>query len=234
MSWLTDPASDPREPEALFDDPDLPASAPGQPTAAPRPRSRIPLVVAGIAGWLIVSVIVLAVLLAVRGPSHSSKNSTAGSGPSTPAATATGNAPVPAGFVQRAADDQADCAAHSYGQIRSFFARTPCLSVHRVLSTTERNRRTVVVASYGVRFASAAGAAQYNTLVARDGTGNISDLLREGRTFAGGPARLPTAAFASRQAGASVFVAEAAYAQGASDSSDAVLLDVARQAVAAG
>ncbi|MBV9821472.1 MAG: hypothetical protein JO144_04450 [Actinobacteria bacterium] len=223
MSWLTDLDSD--------------SSA-----APPPPRNRWKLVAGLLAGWLAVSLLVLVILLRFDGR-DSGRRSTgtpttsapASSSSPAPSASATGSAgPVPTGWQLRAADDQANCAAHSYGQVQVFFARTPCTTVHRSLFSTSRAGRPVVVAASAVRFASSAQAAEYLRLVTSDGTGNVDDLLREGSRYPGSPSKLPPAAFASRQDGDRVLVAEAAFAEGPSDYSDATLRALARQAVDAG
>ena len=214
VSWLTEPDADWDEPQS-------------------RPRSRLKLVALVIAGWLAVSLIVLLGLLALSG--HDSGRRPAGApgpGPSTataPSSRSTG--PGREGWVQRASDDQTNCAAHSYGQVQVFFARTRCASVHRTLFTTEQDGRTVVVAASVVTFGTAAQASSYLALVTSDGTGNINDLLREGIRYPGSPSKLPAAAFASRRDGNRVLVAEAAYAEGSSGPQDAALQAVARRGV---
>ena len=173
-----------------------------------------------LAGWLAVSLIVLVGLLRFD-------NRDSGTGP--PAPTGFQRPPLPAparrpasrraarpppgaapaGWQLRAADDQTNCAAHSYGQVQVFFARTPCTAVHRSLFSTTTGGRAVVVAASTVTFASPGQAAEYLRLVTSDGTGNVNDLLREGSRYPGSPSKLPPAAFASRQDGARVLVAEA-------------------------
>lgn len=218
MSWLTEPDEEDWDP---VDDP---------------PRSRLRLVALLLGGWLTVSLLVLVGLLAFgghSGPRHQAGGNSSSSAPasgSQPSSKPTEN--LPAGWVRQAGDDQTDCAAHSYGQVRAFFARTPCSSVHRLLATTKQGDRTVVIASNVVTFDSATQAARYLALVNSDGTGNISDLLREGVGYAGAPSKLPAAAFASRRAASQVWVAEAAYVTGSSSATDANLKAIAEQAIA--
>lgn len=222
MSWLTELDSD---------------------SSAPPPRNRLKLVAGLLAGWLAVSLLVLVVLLRFDGRDSGRRSTGTPATPApvssgqaaSPSGSATGSAgPVPAGWQQRAADDQTNCAAHSYGQVQVFFARTPCTAVHRSLFSTSHAGRPVVVAASTVRFANAGQAAEYLRLVTSDGTGNVADLLREGSRYPGSPSKLPPAAFASRQDGDRVLVAEAAFAEGPSDYSDATLQALARQAVDSG
>ncbi|MDQ1738458.1 MAG: hypothetical protein QOE53_110 [Pseudonocardiales bacterium] len=229
VSWLT-------EPDAEWDE-----------GAAPPRGNRLKMVAAVLAGWLAVSLIVLVGLL--RFGDRDSPGKQAGSpvprATSTAAPTAATSRPagsassvatgaIPVGWVRRAADDQADCTAHSYGQVLIFFTRTPCSTVRRSLLTTKRDGRGIVVATSAVTFRTPAQATSYLRLVTSDGTGNINDLLREGVRYPGSPSKLPGAAFASRQDGLRVLVAEAAYEQGSSDYRDPTLQATARTAVEVG
>jgi hypothetical protein len=217
VSWLTEPDEDwdPTEEE---------------------PKGRVKLVALFLGGWLVVSVIVLIGLLAFGGHGSSAKKPAAG--PSTSQTSGTpsaGNSAdnLPDGWVREAGDDQTNCAAHSYGQVQAFFAKTPCSSVHRVLASTNIGGRPAVIATNIVTFDTPTQAKRYLALVNSDGTGNISDLLREGVTYAGGPAKLPAAAFASRLDGGRVWVAEAGYATGTSNPADAKLKALAAEGIAA-
>ena len=214
---------------------------------APPRSNRLKLAAAVLAGWLAVSLIVLVGLLrfADRDPAGKQAGAPAPKATTAAASTAASSRPaapasspatgaIPAGWVRRAGDDQANCTAHAYGQVQVFFARTPCSGVRRSLLTTEQNGRDIVVATSTVTFGSTAQATSYLQLVTSDGTGNINDLLREGVRYPGSPSKLPAAAFASRQDGRRVLVAEAAYEQGASDYRDPTLQATAREAVGAG
>ena len=195
------------------------------------PKSRLKWVALILGGWVIVSLVVLFVLLAVRGPHRSSPAAT---GSTSPSASATATAlNTPDGWVLAQQDDQTDCAAHSYGLMPSFFAKTPCSGVHRELLTTNQGGRTIVVADYVVSFDTAAQAAAFNVVVKTDGTGNVSDLLREGVKLSNQSLKLsPNAAFISRQDGAQVRVAEAAYTTGVTAPKDPQLSSIAQRAIA--
>lgn len=220
MSWLT-------EPDSEWDADERPAE----------PRSRLRLVALLLAGWLVVSLLVLVILLAVsgrhsanqaQGPTRTGSSSDSTSGPPASSGSALTLAD---GWVREASDRQTNCAAHAYGQVQSYFTRNPCVSVERLLASTNQGGRAVVIASNLVTLRSPAQAQQYLTLVNSDGTGNISDLLREGVSYPGGPDKLPDAAFASRQDGNKVWVAEAGYVGGTSSASDPTLRAIAEQGV---
>jgi hypothetical protein len=220
VSWLT-------EPDSEWD-------SDGRPD---EPRSRLRLVALLLAGWLVVSLLVLVILLAIngrhsanqaQGPTQSGSSSASASSPPAGSGSALTLAD---GWVREASDRQTNCAAHAYGQVQSYFARTPCVSVDRLLASTNQGGRAVVIASNLVTLHSAAQAQQYLNLVNADGTGNISDLLREGVSYPGGPDKLPDAAFASRQDGNKVWVAEAGYVGGTSSASDPTLRAIAEEGV---
>ena len=218
MSWLT-------EPDSEWDSSD--------PEAEP-PRSRLRLVALLLGAWLAVSLIVLLVLLVVGGHHGNGRLRRTPPTRRTPALAAAGSShsagALPSGWKQQAADDQTNCAAHSYGQVAAFFARTPAASVHRLLATTSDDGRAIVIASNVVSFANEAQAKSYLTLVNADGTGNIADLLREGVRYPGGPAALPPAAFASGPGRLVRARAEAGYVTGTSSADDPTLQAVARRA----
>jgi hypothetical protein len=220
VSWLT-------EPDSEWDSDERPNE----------PRSRLRLVALLLAGWLVVSLLVLVILLAIngrhpanqaQGPTQSGSSSASASRPPAGSGSALTLAD---GWVREASDRQTNCAAHAYGQVQSYFARTPCVSVDRLLASTNQGGRAVVIASNLVTLHSAAQAQQYLNLVNSDGTGNISDLLREGVSYPGGPDKLPDAAFASRQDGNKVWVAEAGYVGGTSSASDPTLRAIAEEGV---
>ncbi|HEX2300933.1 MAG TPA: hypothetical protein VHH34_20900, partial [Pseudonocardiaceae bacterium] len=139
----------------------------------------------------------------------------AGSNPagSNPAVTA--RATPGLDLAVRATRTDTDCAAHSYGRVRDFLATHPCQSVQRALYLGADPGGPVVVAVATVEMASEADAAQLQKLADTDGTGNISDLLREGVTFDGAPERLSDASYASQRRGPVLVIVEAAAASGA-------------------
>lgn len=134
----------------------------------------------------------------------------AGSNPAAAARTAPG-----LDLAVRATRTDTDCAAHSYGRVRDFLAAHPCRSVQRALYLGTDQGEPVVVAVATVEMASETEAAQLQELADTNGTGNVSDLLREGVTFDGAPERLSDASYASRRRGPVLVIVEAAAAAGA-------------------
>jgi hypothetical protein len=74
-----------------------------------------------------------------------------------------------------------NCAEHSYDDVQKFFQKTPCEYLRRALyTTTDREGRKVYTNVSVVRMASGADAAKLRELTDSNGTGNVSDLVREG------------------------------------------------------
>jgi hypothetical protein len=67
--------------------------------------------------------------------------------------------------------------------------------------------------------ASAESAASVKQVLDANGTGNLNDLLLEGKTFPGAPAAMPDSGYASVQMGAVIRVAEAGFVDGGPSSS---------------
>lgn len=80
--------------------------------------------------------------------------------------------------VSTSADD--DCAAHSYGLVRDYFATQPCAALFRaVFEVRDSCRNTVLVAVAWVDMPDGAPAREFHRLVDGDGTGNITELSRD-------------------------------------------------------
>lgn len=139
------------------------------------------------------------------------------SGPDvTPGLPSAGRPPAVPGadLSERATRDDTDCAAHSYGKVRAFFVAHPCTALHRALFTGTSSGTAVVVAVSTVSMATEQDATDLKRLADSDGTGNVSDLLREGVTVPGGPARLHNASYASQRRGPVLVIVEADTASG--------------------
>jgi hypothetical protein len=117
-------------------------------------------------------------------------------------------------LVRRAIRTDDNCAAHSYGRVKQFLTRSPCTSLARALYTADSSHGAVVVSVSTVVMASPADAANLQRLTDTTGTGNVSDLLREGVKVEKGPSRLRNASYASRLDGSTVVIVEAAATSG--------------------
>jgi hypothetical protein len=75
---------------------------------------------------------------------------------------------------------ETSCAEHAYDDIKKFFASTPCEQLTRALYTTTLDGQTVYTSVSVVRMASAEDAVKLRDKVDANGTGNVSDLIRDG------------------------------------------------------
>jgi len=97
-----------------------------------------------------------------------------------------------------------DCRSHAYGApVIAFLTSHPCGETRRQLLTLPLNGKEVGVSIIQTSFEGSSpddpydNAHQFSELVKRDGTGNINDLVREGKILPRGPVAIPaTAAFA--------------------------------------
>lgn len=78
-------------------------------------------------------------------------------------------------------DTDTDCAGNSYGLVTDFLRTRPCDSLVRVVFEVRgRGPGVVLVAVSWVQMPDEAGAVEFHQLVDRHGTGNITELSRDG------------------------------------------------------
>jgi hypothetical protein len=192
--------------------------SPSQPTPlpvspAPRPLPGSPVRRTGGGAVLAAAgatlVLIMSGLWAVSGP----RVVPGKAGPATMVRTVAGT-----DLAEQASRTDTDCAAHSYGRVQRFLAATPCVWLRRTLYTGTSPGGSVVVSVSTVRMASEQNAVDLQKLTDTNGTGNISDLLREGVRVEGGPARLRDAGYASQRRGTVLVIVEADAGSGTSQS----------------
>lgn len=132
-------------------------------------------------------------------------------------------------------DTQTDCAANAYGTpVITYLKAHACTSMSRVLATTMVSGRPVAIARETIEFAGDAPAvytvaSDFTTLVTKDGTGNLEDLLRAGARFPGGPAKVPTPdAFDAEGEDAAVTVVDAWWLDGPTANNAPALVNMAK------
>jgi hypothetical protein len=113
------------------------------------------------------------------------------------------------------------CVGHSYGDTADFFATTNCTGVSRALYSAELDGGPVVVSVSRVQMADPEAARNLQALTDRNGSGNISDLLREGVRYTGSPDELSGAEYASALSGSTVTIVESAWVDADAGGSDA-------------
>ncbi|MEX5717484.1 hypothetical protein ABQ292_03765, partial [Geodermatophilus sp. WL48A] len=214
------PAAPPPEPSVLpVDGPaDPPVPLVGPRRRSPAVRRRLALLVAG-ALALLVGVVGTVVGLTGDDDSASATPEQPTSVSASPAAQ------VPPGpqpgqrtvldgttFVLQQVRTEGTCTGNAYGAVADFFERRDCAGLSRVLYATDVAGRAAVVSVVAVDMGDPAGAGALRALADRDGSGNVSDLLREGARYAGGPAELSGAEYASAVEGSVVTIVETAWA----------------------
>jgi hypothetical protein len=168
-----------------------------------------------IAGFLVVVLVVGGWLILSGGPGGS------GTGTTSHSSSAGATAGVPAvgsvqtidgaAFTVQAVDSERTCVGHAYGDTADFFNDTDCTGLSRALYSTEVGGKSVVVAISRVRMPTAASARDLQAMTDRNGSGNVSDLLREGVRYTGSPAQLSDSEYSSALSGTTVTIVETAY-----------------------
>ena len=114
-------------------------------------------------------------------------------------------------FTVEAVQVDDTCVGHAYGDTATFFEGTDCTGLSRALYSTELDGGPVVVSVVRVQMPDNGAARDLQALTDRNGSGNVSDLLREGVRYTGSPAELSGAEYASAVSGPTVTIVESAW-----------------------
>ena len=147
--------------------------------------------------------------------------------PTSPIASA-----APAVYTVQVTDVITNCASHSHGRTKSSFKTENCVKATRSLATGQVSGRPTIFVVSRIQMASAEAAASVKEILDATGTGNLNDLLREGKTFPGAPSTMPDSGYASVQTGAVVVVAEAGFVHGPSSNTNPALRAAAARVAA--
>jgi hypothetical protein len=134
-------------------------------------------------------------------------------------------------FVAQRVQTDPTCVGNAYGAVADFFTATDCAGLARALYSTEVGGRPVVVSVSVADMGEESGALALRALADQDGSGNVSDLLREGVRYPSGPAQLSGAEYASAVSGSTATIVETAWAGPGSTGSTADLDVVASTAL---
>ncbi|PVZ14437.1 hypothetical protein [Actinomycetospora cinnamomea] len=159
-------------------------------------------------GWQGLTVAAIAAFLLALGLAFLVGRAATGGGEPTPDPSATRTVDGVT-FTRQVATSDVSCDGHAYGQAAAFLRERGCLHLDRSLWSGVAEGEEVVVAVATVRMADTTTASAFRSLVDSNGTGNISDLLREQRGYPGAPRALSGQGYASAQLGDRVVVAEA-------------------------
>lgn len=147
--------------------------------------------------------------------------------------TATAQSSAPAGYAVKVKDVITDCASHARGRTKVSFEAHNCVKATRLIASGEISGRPALYVVSRIQMASAEAAAAVKEVLDGSGTGNLNDLLREGKTFPGAPVKMPDSGYASVQTGAVLTVAEAGFVDGGSSSNTDPALRASAAQVAA-
>jgi hypothetical protein len=173
------------------------------------------LVAAGLA--LVVGLAVVGVLLLGGdddgGSADAAPSTSAPASTSSPEGPAVGTTEVVNGvtFTLQASQSDTTCREHAYDAVADFFATSDCTALARSLWSAETGGQPAVVSLSRVTMPDVASAQALRALADTDGSGNVSDLLREGVRYDGGPASLSRAQYASAQQDATVTIVETSW-----------------------
>lgn len=204
-----------------------PAAEPSGPRA--RPTLKRPSLRFLVAGGAIAAVLIAGGFAASQGSSEAGPTST----PTTTGVAPAQGAAAPAGYAVQVTDEITDCERHSHGRTKTTFRRQNCVKATRTLSSGRVDGRPVLFVVARIKMESSAAATSVRRVLDGTGTGNLNDLLREGKTFPGAPHTMPDSGYASARAGAVVLVAEAGFSDGGPSSNDDPALREAAAKVAA-
>ncbi|MTD54088.1 hypothetical protein [Amycolatopsis pithecellobii] len=122
-----------------------------------------------------------------------------------------------------------DCAAKSTDDVKKWFGTHPCLGLSRALYTTSASGAKALVSVVAVTMPTAGDANQLKALADRDGTGNVTDLVRDGTAKISGAPKLLDGQYASRVTGNRVTIVLSAFFDGHQD--EATLTRVSTEAL---
>jgi hypothetical protein len=222
-SVFPEPPPDPPAPAPIFWSQNQHPEAPEDAEEEARPRGRAALLT--LIGVLVVAVLGVSGWLFLRSQQDDGTGTDAGpSAPQTAAAgPEVGDVQLVAGteYTVEAVQVDETCAGHAYGDTASFFAGVDCTALSRVLYSTRIDGEPVVVSIARVQMPDTGAARDLQALTDRNGSGNVSDLLREGVRYTGSPAELSGAEYASAVSGSAVTIVESAWVDDEADGDSA-------------
>ncbi|MCS7476441.1 hypothetical protein ACFFQW_45665 [Umezawaea endophytica] len=134
-------------------------------------------------------------------------------------------------FTPRGTGQDTDCAAHSFGDVSAWLSKHRCTALHRAQYETKIGDRPVGVAVAEVALADALSAQELHGVVATAGSGGITTLLKEGKSWPNSPRSFDRSAFASTVKNTRVLLAQAVWVEGDSTATDPDLLKAAERAL---
>jgi hypothetical protein len=129
-----------------------------------------------------------------------------------------------------------NCVEHSRGKVQEFLQSHQCSGlVRRLYTVTTPDGRTAFASVSAVRMASAQDATALENLTKADGTGNIKDLVLDGKAKVPGLKELDLhGGYASQRVDATLVIVEADFSTNASKKDEPVLDDLCLDALRLG
>ncbi len=131
--------------------------------------------------------------------------------------------------------DTVDCENHAYGaRVIAYLKANLCKGMTRLLASTTVNGRPVGIAQSLISFSGGEptdyqAAGNFKDLVTQNGTGNINDLLREGKRFPNSGSKVGDPdAFSAESQDAGVGIEDVWYLDGSTPENDPPLLTLAK------
>jgi hypothetical protein len=198
------------------------------PRPAPKPRRN------GLQRWLPIGAAVLLGALLITGIGvalASSGGDDPPSGGSTPTTTAK-PAPVTVhgtAYTQQAAAHDANCATSAYGDVQVWLTTHTC-SLNRTLYSAQAKGQPVAVAMAVLSFPDPTSASSFVSEAKAPGSGSITDLVADGKGWAGGPKSFDNAAYSVTAQGSTVRLVEVVWINKTSQPNDPTLQQIAGDA----
>jgi hypothetical protein len=127
-----------------------------------------------------------------------------------------------------------NCERNSYEKVKAFFAKKPCIQMVRELYYTTVDGKKAYSSVAMVRMSNAADAAELKALTEQNGTGNVTDLVRDGRIKVQGLKSLSNGAFAAKVTGNDVIIVESDFEGGSKKEDDVKLEEISDEALVMG
>ena len=205
-------------PRLMVEQPPVPPRAGASASGGGGRRRGVLLAVVGLV-LVAAAAVGLVVLLGDRddgggGSATAGSSSSAPATPTEPAGPAVGDTEQVNGvtYTLQVIATEPTCTGHAYGPVADYFATADCTSLTRSLWSADSNGQPAVVSVSAVEMPDPASAQALRSLADTDGSGNVSDLLREGVRYPGSPAELRNAQYASSQTGSTVTIVESSWA----------------------
>jgi hypothetical protein len=127
-----------------------------------------------------------------------------------------------------------NCEEHSYLKVKKFFADKKCTGLTRQLYTATVDGKKTYTSVSVVRMGNPQDAKELKDLTEVTGTGNVSDLVREGKPKVAGLKSLSEGGFAATIQGSDVIIVESDYEGGSKNTDEAKLKEVSADALRLG